>query len=166
MERFRDFGEIESPVYFDDGAVRIATPSYRQSIELASMKKSLEEYLAPTLIHYATISTVPNESLVVMYGQSIVGEIQLLDNGVITYWRDPKLSDRGVMTRAIKLLIDNYTHIPTFRAYVLPENVRSQRVLLKNNFVSKGISADKFFVDGQWRDHEEFVYELNSPLVR
>ena len=162
MERFRDFGEIESPVYFDDGAVRVATPSYRQSIELASLKKSLEEYLAPTLIHYATISIVPNESLVVMYGQSIVGEIQILDNGVITYWRDPKLSGRGLITRAVKLLIDNYTHISTFRAYVLPENVRSREILLKNNFVSKGISTEKFFVDGKWCDHEEFVYTIEK----
>jgi RimJ/RimL family protein N-acetyltransferase len=64
------------------------------------------------------------------------------------------------MTRAVKLLIDNYTHIKTFRAYVLLDNVRSRQVLLNNNFVSKGISADKFFVNDAWRDHEEFVYTI------
>jgi hypothetical protein len=32
--------------------------------------------------------------------------------------------------------------------------------LLNNNFVSKGISADKFFVNDAWRDHEEFVYTI------
>jgi hypothetical protein len=160
MERFRDFGDVESAVFYEDGAVGIATPSYRQSVELGLLKKELEEYLKPTLIHFSTISTVPNETLVVCYGQTVVGQIQILDNNVITYWRDPKFASRGVMTRAVKLLIDNYTHIKTFRAYVLLDNVRSRQVLLNNNFVSKGISADKFFVNDAWRDHEEFVYTI------
>lgn len=160
MKRFRDFGDVESAVFYDDGAVRIATPSYRQTLELGLLKKELEEYLKPTLIHFSTISTVPNETLVVLYGETVIGEIQLLDNGVITYWRDPKFSYRGVMTRAVKLLIDNYTHIQTFRAYVLLDNVRSRQVLLNNNFVCKGISADKFFVNDAWRVHEEFVYTI------
>ena len=160
MERFRDFGDVESAVFYEDGAVGIATPSYRQSIELGLLKKELEEYLKPTLIHFSTISTVPKETLVVSYGQTVVGQIQILDNNVITYWRDPKFASRGVMTKAVKLLIDNYTHIQTFRAYVLPDNVRSRQVLLNNNFVSKGISADKFFVNDAWRDHEEFVYTI------
>lgn len=164
MERFRDFGleyEVEG-VCFVEGAVRLSTASYRDTLALTALKGELESYLAPTQVIFATISTVPNETFVISYEKTIAGEINILDNGVIAFWRDPRFVNRGLVTRALKLLIDNYKHYPHFTAFVLPDNLASKNALTKNNFISKGISAEQFFVDGQWREHEEFVYTIEK----
>lgn len=161
MERYRDFG-VESGTRYVDGAVSLSTPSYRQSDELVVLSKKLEAFLSPTRIEYATISTIVNEKFVITFEEVVVGEIKVMDRGAISYWRDPKYAQNGVVTKAIKLLVDNYKQYKQLRAFILPNNISSIRAVAKNGFISAGISNEGFHVDGKWQKHEEYIYTIKN----
>lgn len=164
MTRFRDFGgEVEvDRVLFEDGAVRLFEPSYRQASELDALKKELESYLAPTRIEYATVSTIVNERFAIAYGQTVVGELTIMDRASLGLWVDPKLSGRGIAFKVLKLLVDNYQVYSQYRAYVLPSNTAIKKSLEKVGFINQGVSVEKFYVDGQWQEHEEYIYTIKK----
>lgn len=163
MKRHRDFGGVvDDVVYFDDGAVRLFEPSYRQAGELDALKKELESYLAPTRIEYATVSTIVNERFAIGYGSTVVGELTIMDRGTIGIWRDPKLMGRSIGSRALKLLVDNYKVYSQYRAYILPTNADSKKMVEKVGFVNQGISTERFYVGGEWVEHEEYIYTIRN----
>lgn len=164
MERFRDFGgKVGEVGYgFREGAVGLCTPSYYQGLQIDSLKKELGSYLSPTTIEYATVSTAVNERFAITFEQTIVGELSVMDEGVISFWRDPKFSNRGITTKATKILVDNYKQYKQLRAFVLPNNLASAKALVSNGFVSLGISNERFHVNGSWQEHEEFIYTIKS----
>ena len=164
MERFRDFGGKVGEVgfFFREGAVGLCTPSYYQGLELDSLKKELESYLRPTTIEYATVSTIVNERFAITFGQTIVGELSVMDGGVISFWRNPKFANRGITSKATKILVENYKQYKQLRAFVLPNNLASAKALRNNGFICLGVSSERFYVDGEWQEHEEFVYTIES----
>ena len=163
MNKFRDFGgEVEDVLHFTDGSVSLFEPSFIQASELDRLKKELESYLVPTRVEYATISTIVNERFAIGYEKTVIGELTIMDRGALGMWRDPKLMGRGIGSRVLKLLIDNYQVYKEYRGFILPENIASKKMVEKVGFVNKGISAERFYVAGEWREHEEYVYTIEK----
>lgn len=163
MKRHRDFGGVvDDVVRFQDGSVSLFEPSYRQAGELDALKKELESYLAPTRIEYATVSTLVNERFAIGYEKTIVGELTIMDRGALGLWRDPKLMGRSIGSRVLKLLIDNYQVYSQYRAYILPTNLDSKKMVEKVGFINQGISTERFYVGGEWVEHEEYIYTIRN----
>ena len=118
--------------------------------------------MRPTTIEYATVSTIVNERFAITFDQTIVGELSVMDGGVISFWRNPKFANHRITSNATKILVENYKQHKQLRAFVLPNNLASAKALSNNGFICLGISSERFYVDGRWQKHEEFVYTIES----
>lgn len=95
----------------------------------------------------------------------VVGVISMLavaDTHVVGYWVGRIYSGLGYATMALRLLIDEARqHGPsTLLAETFPENVASQRVLLKAGFVFVGEDARHFPLRGGWRTVNQYELQL------
>jgi len=62
------------------------------------------------------------------------------------YW------NRGIATKAIKAMVEylfSQIGINRIQAFVLPENIKSQNVLLKNNFIKEGLVRQGYMWEGR-----------------
>jgi RimJ/RimL family protein N-acetyltransferase len=77
---------------------------------------------------------------------------------------DPKLSGRGYVTEACRLLIDYLFKVHQYQRLELlsaPENVASVRVAQKNGFRAEGTMRQAFFINGRYQDVE--IFSLLRP---
>ncbi|MFS2137559.1 GNAT family N-acetyltransferase [Duganella sp. Dugasp56] len=77
---------------------------------------------------------------------------------------DPKLSGRGYVTEACRLLVDYLFNVHQYHRLELlsaPENVASIRVAQKCGFSPEGTLRQSFFINGRYRDVQ--VFSLLRP---
>ncbi|WP_300677820.1 GNAT family protein [Nocardioides sp.] len=77
----------------------------------------------------------------------------------IGYWLDERYAGRGVMPRAVALVIDHCFEAGLHRIEVSirPENHNSLRVVEKLEIGQVGYSPRYLHIDGDWRDHMNFA---------
>lgn len=72
------------------------------------------------------------------------------------YAIDPQLEGRGLMTRAVGLVVEfafGSLGMHRVMANYLPENTRSARLLERLGFEREGLAKKYLLIDGVWRDH-------------
>ena len=77
-------------------------------------------------------------------------------SGNLGYWVAQAFNDRGLATKAVGEVVDlAFTELGMHRleAATLVDNVRSQRVLEKNDFELIGLARRYLRIAGAWRDH-------------
>lgn len=90
----------------------------------------------------------------------------------VGYWIDQRVAGRGLMTRAVAMVIDHcFSHVGLHRIEVAirPENHASLRVVDKLGIPLVGLAPGYLHIDGEWRDHLLFgiTREQAAPgLVR
>ncbi|HEX2946659.1 MAG TPA: GNAT family protein [Clostridia bacterium] len=70
----------------------------------------------------------------------------------IGYRLNDKYWDRGIITKTVKAMTDflfNEIGINRIQAFVMPENIKSQNVLLRNGFTKEGMIRQGYFWKGQ-----------------
>ena len=78
----------------------------------------------------------------------------------IGYWIVEKFANRGIITRAVRLLTERaFTDLRLHRIEinVRPENQPSIRVAMKSGYELEGKRSKYLHIDGAWRDHLCFV---------
>lgn len=74
----------------------------------------------------------------------------------VGYWIDERVAGRGLMTRAVALVIDHcFSRVGLHRIEVAirPENHASLRVVDKLEIPLVGLAPGYLHIDGEWRDH-------------
>jgi RimJ/RimL family protein N-acetyltransferase len=88
--------------------------------------------------------------------------VRLVEEGTVGYWLAPAARGRGVMTRAVRLVVDWVREMHAIRVLRLtthPENTASQRVAERAGFRRVGLTRDHpAFRDGT---HEAVLFELS-----
>lgn len=78
----------------------------------------------------------------------------------IGYWIDEQMAGRGLVPRALALLIDHcfaQRGLHRIEVDVRPENTASLRVAAKLHLRDEGLRRGLLHVDGAWRDHRSFA---------
>lgn len=101
-------------------------------------------------------------------GQITAGPIQYgaMRTAVLGYWIDRREAGRGVVPRAVAMLIDHlFAELGMHRIEVTvrPENLASLRVVDKLHLRPEGMRRAAIHVDGDWRDH--LVFALTAEEV-
>ncbi|MDP3950681.1 GNAT family N-acetyltransferase [Microbacterium sp.] len=81
------------------------------------------------------------------------------------YWIDASLAGRGVMSRAVAIVIDYARaelELHRLQAGTLLDNAASQRVLLRNGFEQFGMAPKYLRIAGEWQDHLLFQRILSD----
>lgn len=95
----------------------------------------------------------------------LIGDIDLtgvlrnvLQSSYIGYSLDRDHNGKGIMTEAVKLVVDfgfKQLHLHRIVAGVMPTNLGSIRVLEKAGFEKEGIARKNVKINGKWEDHLE-----------
>ncbi|MGB0102260.1 MAG: GNAT family protein [Nocardioides sp.] len=83
----------------------------------------------------------------------------------IGYWLDRRFAGRGVMPRAVALVIDHcFTTLALHRIEIAirPENSNSLRVVEKLDLREVGYAPRYLHIDGAWRDHRLFAITVEE----
>ncbi|MGL1893699.1 MAG: GNAT family N-acetyltransferase [Spirochaetaceae bacterium] len=104
---------------------------------------------------------------------SIIGKVSLTNiiYGVfqscfLGYKLDECEINKGKITEALKKLIDiafKEYKLHRIEANIIPDNVRSIKVIKKLNFTEEGLSKKYLKIDGKWEDHLHFAI-LNEDV--
>ncbi len=105
-------------------------------------------------------------AFVILDEGQIAGRISLntivrgaLQSATLGYWVAADRAGRGLATRAVAAVVDHaFADLCLHRveAGTLPDNLASQRVLLKNGFERYGHVPNYLNIAGRWQDHELF----------
>lgn len=103
-----------------------------------------------------------------LLGQITAGPLQYgaLRTAVLGYWIDQDAAGRGIVPRAVALVIDHlFAELGMHRIEVTvrPENAASLRVVEKLHLRPEGLRRAAIHVDGAWRDH--LVFALTAEEV-
>lgn len=83
------------------------------------------------------------------------------------YWLDQRVAGRGVMPRAVGLVIDHCfgpVGLHRVEVCVRPENTNSLRVVEKLDLHEIGFAPRFLHIDGAWRDHR--IYAITTEEWR
>lgn len=104
---------------------------------------------------------------VVEYDGRLVGQLTVSNIvrgsaqfGSIGYWIDEAFAGRGIMPRAVALVVDHCfgpVGMHRIEVAIRPENVSSLRVAAKLGFREIGLARRYLHIDGDWRDHRLFA---------
>ena len=78
----------------------------------------------------------------------------------IGYWIDQAYAGRGIITRAVAMVIDHCFEIVglhRIEVAIRPENTASLRVVEKLGIKEIGYAPRYLHIDGDWRDHKLFA---------
>jgi [ribosomal protein S5]-alanine N-acetyltransferase len=111
----------------------------------------------------------PEKNKKELIGQITLGGIVFgaLRAGHIGYWIDEGHANRGLMTRAVKIVVRYaFQELGLHRLEIncRPENGASAAVAEKAGFIFEGDRPRFLHIDGDWRDHH--VYVLENPAVK
>ena len=100
------------------------------------------------------------------HGGAIVGQISLgaisygsMRTGIVGYWVDHDHAGLGITPMAVAVMADWAIFAPQgprlhrLEIAILPENLRSRRVVEKLQARREGIRPSYMFINGRWRDH-------------
>lgn len=98
-----------------------------------------------------------------LVGQVSVYSIKKLPflSGFIGYSIDENYSGKGIMTEAVRLVINfsfESLNLNRIEAYVSPKNLASKSVLEKSGFKQEGYLRQLLYINGSWEDH--FLYAI------
>jgi [ribosomal protein S5]-alanine N-acetyltransferase len=82
-----------------------------------------------------------------------------LQSAILSYWVDEGHNGRGLCTAAVAEVVDfafGQLGLHRIEAGTLLDNLRSQRVLVKNGFERFGLARKYLLIAGEWRDHVLF----------
>ncbi len=82
----------------------------------------------------------------------------------VGYWLDGRLAGRGIMPRAVAMVIDHCfsaQRLHRVEINIRPENAASRRVAEKLGLRCEGTRVAFLHIDGQWRDH--LSYAITAP---
>lgn len=86
----------------------------------------------------------------------------------IGYWVDQKYAGRGVIPRAVAMVIDHAfvsCGLHRLEICIRPENTNSLRVVEKLGIAEIGYAPRFLHIDGEWRDHRIFaITKEEAPL--
>jgi ribosomal-protein-alanine N-acetyltransferase len=91
--------------------------------------------------------------------------------GSVGYWIDEAYAGRGIVPRAVALVIDHClttAGLHRIEICVRPENSNSLRVVEKLGLREIGFAPNYLHIDGEWRDHRLYaitVEELGDGLL-
>ncbi|MED2947745.1 GNAT family protein [Bacillus subtilis] len=80
-----------------------------------------------------------------------------LQTAFIGYFLDKAHNGKGIMTEAVRLVVDFAFHelkLHRIEAGVMPRNLGSMRVLEKAGFHKEGIARKNVKINGVWEDHQ------------
>lgn len=83
----------------------------------------------------------------------------------IGYMLDPEYWNCGITSEATKAVVDfgfQQMKLHSIEAKINPENVNSEKLLLKNNFIKEAHFKEDFFFNGEFSD--TIVYSRLTPL--
>lgn len=83
----------------------------------------------------------------------------------IGYVLHPEQHGNGIMSEALKAVIDygfNIMKLHSIEANVNPENIASQMLLEKHNFIREAYFKENFYYDGRFLDSA--IYSLITPV--
>lgn len=92
-------------------------------------------------------------------------------NASVGYWIDQQVAGRGLMPRAVALVIDHcFTTAGLHRIEICirPENTNSLRVVEKLGLQEVGFAPRFLHIDGEWRDHRVYavtVEEVETSML-
>lgn len=102
-----------------------------------------------------------------VHNGALVGQVTLggiswgsLRSAYIGYWISQQVAGRGVMPRAVALLVDfalGQLLLHRIEINIRPENRASLRVVEKLGFRLEGFRRAYLHIDGAWRDHNSYV---------
>lgn len=117
-------------------------------------------------------------SYVLQWQEELVGQVTLagvmrgsLHSAHIGYWISEHVAGRGLMPRAVALVIDHaFGSLGLHRVEinVRPENAASLRVPQKLGLREEGLRQRYLHIQGQWRDHRSFAItaeELTGSML-
>ncbi|MFP7231902.1 GNAT family protein [Bacillus subtilis] len=140
---FVQFSMIRADDYYTIEGQRKRIRVYQQRLEKD------EEY------HFG-IFTASDDTLIgtVSLFQVIRGALQ---TAFIGYFLDKAHNGKGLMTEAVRLVVDYAFHelkLHRIEAGVMPRNLGSMRVLEKARFHKEGIARKNVKIKGVWEDHQ------------
>lgn len=113
--------------------------------------------------HEAVGDRVP---LIFQWGEAIGGILTLehivrdaWQSGELSFWLDPELSGRGLMTKSVTALTEHALSVLALHRIVagtLPHNANSQNVLRRCGYTQFGVAQDYLKIAGAWQDHIMF----------
>lgn len=117
---------------------------------------------------YKVLNAVGKEHRFVILAEDlIVGAISLtaiergiFQNGRFGYSMDANFTGQGIMTSAIKALIQfafKELQLHRLEANIMPRNIGSQRVLEKAGFTKFGFSPKYLRINNSWEDHDNYM---------
>lgn len=83
----------------------------------------------------------------------------------IGYWIDAGLAGRGIVPRAVAMVIDHCfgpVGLHRIEICIRPENTNSLRVVEKLDMHEVGYAPRFLHIDGQWRDHRVFAVTVEE----
>lgn len=108
-------------------------------------------------------------TLSIWHQGNLVGQISMggiifgaLRGAHIGYWIDEAHSNKGITTKAVKMLTQfGFEELALHRIEInlRPENAASRKVAEKAGYHLEGERPRYLHIDGQWRDHLSFVRE-------
>lgn len=90
----------------------------------------------------------------------------ILQSAVLDYWLGTPYVGGGWMGEALALCLREAfgeLGLQRVEALVLPENVRSRRLLERAGFTFEGVARGVVRVRGEWRDHERWARLASDP---
>ncbi|WP_426982747.1 GNAT family N-acetyltransferase [Bacillus cabrialesii] len=140
---FEQFSMIRADDYYSVEGQRKRIAEYQER-----MKKDTEYHFG--------IFTASDDTLIgtVSLFQIILGALQ---TAFIGYFLDKAHNGKGLMTEAVRLVVDYAFHelkLHRIEAGVMPRNLGSMRVLEKAGFHKEGIARKNVKINGVWEDHQ------------
>lgn len=87
----------------------------------------------------------------------------------VGYWIDERMAGRGIMTRAVAMVIDHCfgpVGLHRIEVAIRPENTASLRVVEKLGIREYGLAPRFLHIDGDWRDHRLFAITRDEVVPR
>ncbi|MBI4901189.1 MAG: GNAT family N-acetyltransferase [Actinobacteria bacterium] len=119
------------------------------------------DVVAQSLERYAEGAHVPH--VILDDERQVVGRINLnnvvrgaFQSASVGYWLAEEAAGRGLATAALAEMVQvgfNEQGLHRLEAGTVPDNIRSQRVLLHNGFVQFGLAPRYLSIAGRWQDH-------------
>ncbi|WP_286119522.1 GNAT family protein [Thermoactinomyces sp. DSM 45891] len=147
--------EVKNRDFFQPFFRKQENSEYTLQSQLKIVKKAIEN--AQTDRGYLFL--IYQQELDELIGKVMLNRVmrQHLQSCWIGYTLDQDYNGRGYMSKAVKLAVDHAfqeLNLHRIEAAVLPHNMGSISVLLKNGFHKEGIARKSLKVNGKWEDHQ------------
>ncbi|MDO8224516.1 GNAT family N-acetyltransferase [Bacillus cabrialesii] len=147
--------QIENRDFFEQFSMIRADDYYSVEGQRKRIAEYQERMKKDTEYHFG-IFTASDDTLIgtVSLFQIIRGALQ---TAFIGYFLDKAHNGKGLMTEAVRLVVDYAFHelkLHRIEAGVMPRNLRSMRVLEKAGFHKEGIARKNVKINGIWEDHQ------------